>query len=236
MTQSPTFSINNNSKSVIKMKLLKPSLLASSTLLLALTGTAFGEANMSFSAPGGTAPSPVNANVKFTINVPEILILRIGDWGATENNPIWNYAFGGHASLSGASPSYAGGNATQADWDSLTSSIPEQTATTDGTLQVAVFSNTGKAKLSISAINDFDPVATGFAKPSLSEIEATSGGSSTPIDPANLNTFAVGNAVDLTAVAGIAKATDTWTYKYQPTTTPAAGKYDASVTYTLASL
>ncbi|WP_308874706.1 hypothetical protein [Thiothrix subterranea] len=40
----------------------------------------------------------------------------------------------------------------------------------------------------------------------------------------------------MTAVAGIAKATDTWTYKYQPTTTPAAGKYDASVTYTLASL
>lgn len=217
------------------MKSLKNPLLVSSALLLALSSSAFGEANMSFSGPSGT-PAAVNANVDFTINVPKILILRIGDWGATTNNPTWNYAFGGHASLSGATPSYTGGNASQSDWDALTNTDPDaETATTDGTLQVAVFSNFGSVDLSISAVSAFTGGTSGYNQPLLSEISATNAGGTTPISHADLDDFTVGNTKNLPATAGIVKATDAWTYKYDPSVTPAAGTYGASVTYTLAS-
>ena len=206
------------------MKLLKPSLLASSTLLLALTGTAFGEANMSFSGAKET-PKNVNANVNFTINVPKILILRVGDWGDTVSNPIWNYAFG-HSLTDGA--------ATDKDWETLTKDKPEaQKANENGTLDVAVFSNTGGAVLSVSKVTEFEGGVDGYQKPTLAEISAKS---IKNVTHDKFNGFTVGEKLELTAASGIVREEDKWTYAYTPEKTPAAGIYNASVTYTLASI
>lgn len=219
------------------MKLLKPSLLASSALLLALTGTAFGEAGISSKV--GAAPDPVTANVKFKIKVPEIIILRVGDWGSTANTLIWDYAFG-----SGLTNPTSNADATSVQWDKITAStVDPQNANSDdesasdkaadGSLRVAVFSNNGNAHLTSAIVTDFAAVAAGFNKPSLSEISATSGGS---IAHNALNGFAGSGTVDLTNAAGIVKLTDAWQYTYTPTNNPAAGEYNAEVKYTLANI
>ncbi|WGZ94728.1 MAG: hypothetical protein QJT81_01675 [Candidatus Thiothrix putei] len=219
------------------MKLLKPSLLASSALLLALTGTAFGEAGISSKV--GAAPDPVTANVNFKIKVPEIIILRVGDWESTANTLIWDYAFG-----SGLTNPTNNADATSAQWDKMTASIVDpQNANSDnesaadkagdGILKVAAFSNTGDVRLTSAIVTDFTAVTAGFNKPSLSEISATSGGS---IAHTALNGFAGSGTVDLTNTAGIVKLTDAWQYTYTPTNNPAAGEYNAEVKYTLANI
>ncbi|QQZ28642.1 hypothetical protein HMY34_07685 [Thiothrix subterranea] len=217
------------------MKLLKPSLLASSALLLALTGTAFGEAGISSKV--GAAPDSVTANVNFKIKVPEIIILRVGDWGNTKNTLIWDYAFGsGIAETSNT-------DATSAQWGKITAdAVDPQNANSDnesasdkagdGILKVAAFSNTGDVRLTSAIVTDFTAVTAGFNKPSLSEISATDGGS---IAHTALNGF-TGGTVDLTNTAGLVKLTDAWQYTYTPTNNPAAGEYNAEVKYTLANI
>lgn len=219
------------------MKSLKTPLLVSSALLLAMTSAAFGEAGISYNASG--APADVTANVKFKINVPEIIILRVGDWGKTSNtNTVtWDYNFG-----AGLTSPTANGAATSAHWTAITATAPaaqdassdDETETDkagDGALKVAVFSNTGDVRLKAETVTDFAAVSAGYNKPSLSEISATSSN----ISHTALNGFA-GGTVDLANAAGLVQKTDTWAYKYTPTVNPAAGTYNAEVKYTLANI
>lgn len=217
------------------MKFFKTTLLASSALLLIMTGTAFGEAGISYNASG--APADVTANVKFKINVPEIIILRVGDWGDSSNTVTWDYNFG-----AGLSSPAANSDAASTHWDKIiANAVAAQDASSDdesaadkagdGSLKVAIFSNTGNVRLKAEAVTDFAAVASGFNKPSLSEISATG----TTVAHTVLNGFA-GGTVDLTNTAGLVKLTDAWKYAYTPTNNPAAGTYNAEVKYTLANI
>lgn len=218
------------------MKHLKQTLLLCGASML-LSGTAFGEAGISTRMGG--APADVTANVRFQINVPEIIILRVGDWSNTVNTVVWNYAFG-----AGITNPTNNGDATNTHWDKITASAPDaQNANsdnegaadraTDGALRVAAFSNTGSVSLTAATVTDFAAISTGLNKPSLSEISATGTGS---INHEPLNGFAGSGSVTLGHTGGIVRLTDTWQYTYTPTVNPAAGTYNAEVQYTLVNI
>lgn len=227
------------------MKKLNTSILASGLMLVALSGNTFGEAGISYNTAG--KPADVTANVKFKITIPQIMILRVGDWADSVNTVEWKYAFGTNTNLT--SPTENAG-ATEAQWNE-TVTAPLSTATDDeaasdkagdGALKVAAFANTGaNLNLVATTVSDFvstTPV-TGAVQPHLSEITATNANSSIG-HPLLVNTAAASSAapVVLTAINGIVRATDTWTYTYTPLAgaIPTGGEYNAEVSYTLTSL
>lgn len=224
------------------MKLWKNTLLVSgaSLALALLSNTVFAEARLSSAM--GAAPANVTANVNFQINVPQVMLLRVGSWGATENNVVWNYAFG--IGLTNPTNNAA---ATLAQWNALTATAPaaqiantddDADSTDDGSLSVAVFSNHGDVRLTSAIVTDFQAIASGLNKPSLSEISATN--KSGNINHAPLNGFsgtsATTGGVTLTNASGVVRLTDQWQYTYTPTVNPAAGTYNAEVQYTLANI
>lgn len=213
------------------MKTIKLTVIAS-TLALALgAGSAMGEANLSHTTDGST-PANVTAKVNFKVKVPKVMILRVGDWGNTQNTVNWDYAFG----ITGL----ADRAATQDDWDKTgtpgASGASGDTGAdgSDGALQVAAFANTGSNVTLKATSTDFTATTGGGAtQPHLSEISAANTGD---IAHPTLQNDGDGTDVTLTAINGVVRATDTWTYKYTPAVAPVGGTYDASVVYTMASI
>lgn len=207
------------------MKKLNTPVLVSGLLLAVLSGNTFGEAGISYSTTG--KPAPVTANAKFKITIPQIMILRVGDWGDTVNTVEWNYAFG--AGLSTASNA----TAIKTQWDA-TDTVATPTST-NNELQVAAFGNVGiDLTLESEIVSDFDTdndpatVPVG-GQPLLSDVTAvgTAGGIDHP---------AWGTDVSVGAINGVVRKTDTWTYTYAPTVVPVGGVYTAEVQYTLAAI
>jgi hypothetical protein len=197
--------------------------------------TAHAEAGISVTTNGDT-PAPVTANVKFKIVVPKVMILSVGDWGATANTVTWNYDFNGALSaLSNADATSAQWNAVTAGTIAASNADADDSGVSDGKLAVKVFGNVGDLDLTATAISDFDEIESGYAKPALSEISAIATSGTVP--HTNLDGFAGTGTTELGASAGIVFKEDEWTYKYTPAAgnTPAGGTYDAEVQYTLAS-
>lgn len=213
------------------MKTIKLAVMASSLVVVLSAGSALGEANLSHTTDG-SKPANVTAKVNFKVKVPKVMILRVGDWGNTQNTVDWDYAFG----ITGL----ADRAATQDDWDKT--GTPGATGASgdtgadgsDGALQVAAFANTGSNVTLKATSTDFTATTGGGAtQPHLSEISATNSGDITHPTLVDSGDSA---AVTLTATNGVVRATDTWTYTYTPTVAPVGGTYDASVVYTLASI
>jgi hypothetical protein len=197
--------------------------------------TAHAEAGISVTTDG-SKPADVTANVKFKIIVPKVMILSVGDWGATKNTVTWNYDFNGALSaLSNADATSTHWNAVTAGTIAASDADADDYGTSDGKLAVKVFGNVGDLDLTAAAVTDFAEVASGYAKPALSEISAVATNGFVP--HANLDGFAGTGTTDLGASNGIVLKEDEWTYKYTPAAgnTPAGGTYNAEVQYTLAS-
>lgn len=219
----------------MKMKRLA---LATITMAAALgmSKVALSEAGLSYESDGVTKPQPVTADVNFRITVPKIMILRVGDWGATENEVAWIYKFG----LAGTDTQ--NGDGLEDHWNK-TGSLSNQDAntdtdaadTTDGTLKVMAFANLGTDVTLKATSTDFVSTtgATGN-QPHLSEIVVD--GASNIGHPV-LEDSGDSAAVTLTATDGVVRLTDDWkyTYKPDPSKPPVAGIYTANVKYTMAA-
>lgn len=212
-------------------------LLASSVFALAmLSGNAVGDAGISYTTAG--KPDNVNAQVDFEIIVPQVLILRVGDWKDQVNSVVWNYAFG----ITGLADPTSDAAADQNHWSNtgapsaLAASSDDESesdAAGNGILKVAAFGNTGANLTLTSDSTAFSSTTATGAQPKLSEITAAHTGNIT--HPTLADTGA-GSTETLTHTDGIVREEDTWAYTYTPTNTPVGGTYNASVIYTLATL
>lgn len=215
------------------MKKLKCSLLAAALASAMFATNVLAEAGISYSSTG--KPADVTAQVNFKITIPQILILRVGDWESTVNTVEWNYAFG----TTLADPS-VNVDASVDHWDktgspsALAASADDEAETDkagDGVLRVAVFGNTG-ADLTLTANStNFTPATP--SQPNLSEITAANTGN---VPHPILKDSGLSDAQTLSNTNGIVREIDTWAYTYTPTNIPVGGTYNASVVYTLASL
>jgi len=227
---------NNNEKENLMKKMKKlnlPGLVTGLGLMLASNGL-LAEAGISYTT--GKTPTAVTADVKFKITIPKLMILRVGDWKEKVNTVEWTYAFG-----SSLTDPTANADADENHWNGANAITGVDSSTDDaadgsnGVLDVWAFGNTGSGlNLSVTSTTPFADVVTGANRPKLSEITATNGGSIA--HPALADSGSGASPVTLAATAGIVSLKDTWTYKYTPTATPAAGTYEATVTYTLAAI
>lgn len=234
----------------MKMKRLA---LASLGMVMALgvSKVAVGEADISYTT--GATPEAVQANVKFKVVVPKVMILRVGDWGATANEVSWAYTFG----LSGITPGTLG-DGTEAQWD-LANGAAGVDADADteangdkanpGTLNVWAFSNAGDdVTITAETVTAFartnagtTTIDAGANQPQLSDITVTTGGVIAHPASGSDNFADAASGTTVATIAdtnGIVSLKDTWKYTYTPpaNTPPVAGTYDAEVKYTMASI
>lgn len=198
---------------------------ALTTCLLAIaatcaTGSALAESRIT-AVPSTTTSLTTTARLNFSIVVPRILYLRVGDLGATINTV--NFAVGLGGSLTGLPVSDTVFN------DPLpvgvgTVSAGDDSGASDGQIPVQLWTNNGTSQLTCNGA----PLSSGSNTIPLSEVTVTSSGGGSLAHPGpNLGCVSAARGG-----AGTNNLTDTWTFAYSPATLPAAGSYTTTITYT----
>ncbi len=172
----------------------------------------------------GTGNISAHADLKLKVVVPRIIILKVGDLGATINEITWD-ATGTAVNdvvYSGAIPP------TTATLP-FTVSDDEAVGNGQGTIAVQVFGNGGDVSLTSTTTTPgfLTDTATSFTIP-LTDITVTAGGTPHPAFDGGASVIAATNGV-------VNPGPDTWVYAYNPTATPAAGTYTTTVRYTAAN-
>lgn len=199
----------------------------------------YADADIAVQDAGATALA--TTNVDLCVTVPTVLIFGVGDVGATVSKLNWTFDTVETTAANTNNQPYSGANSfTGTDpFDStVTAEITTGVSGTESTNQVAlpvfVFSNSGDSVLITSSVSggptggpDADVLidaTTGTTIP----ISSFSAGASTAIQqPALVD----GSTATVPHASGIVNTADTWTYSYSPSTIPAAGFYEARVTY-----
>lgn len=184
---------------------------------MAVPSLAHAEARWSVGSGGGLS---AHADLNLRVIVPEIIMLRVGNFGggvANINTVTWD--------ATGTSVSDA---VTSGPIPPNTTTLPfvrsDDNGASDGTVSVQVFGNDGSVTLSSADTNVGYLVSGSDSIPLTDFSVATTGTISHP--PFN------GTTVTVPATGRIVNASDTWTYTYTPSSTPPAGDYNTTVTYT----
>ena len=188
---------------------------------LSLLGTnALAESTYGYNATG-TGVVTANARLNLVINVPKLILLRVGGDGTAITDLIWN-----------AGPTWSGAPATLTDGD-------KQATNWDGVAPAVTITNpadvTASAWTNSSGGGSLVYAATPFAGggPTLGDITVTSATGLAHPAPAVLATASAG----ATAFATNTLATGSWSFALGGT--PAAwtaGQYTSQITYTATSL
>ena len=203
------------------------------------------DADISVQLPGNAAQA--TANVDISVEVPEILTFGIGATGTAIADLVWTVDNASGVGI-GNDQNYTGAAAPFVAPDPYANTATASIAANGGTgssaagnqvsLPVFLFSNNG------SAVTITTTVSGG----------ATGGGTADALDHQTLaNTIPIadfssgdgGNILHPTLAStqtadtpvdgsGIVNASDVWTYTYTPSSTPAAGVYEARITYVAA--
>ena len=191
---------------------------------LSLLGTnALAESTYGY-APSGTGQVKANAHLNLVINVPKLILLRVGSAGAVIDTLTWN-AGPTWVTAPGTLPTVNTDNAATT-WDGA-----DPTAgTVTNPAAVAAFAwtnSSGGGSLAYAA------TAFGAGGPTLGNITVTSGTGLAHPTPAALATASTG----ATTFAKNTLATGSWTYALGGTpATWTSGQYTSQITYTATSL
>ena len=203
---------------------------------------ALADADISVQLPGNAAAA--TANVDISVQVPEILTFGVGAVGNAIAQLQWTVNNAAGAAV-GNNQTYSGAAAP------FTAPAPYTAATTaaviaNGGTGAAAAGNQASLPVFLYSNNGSDVTITTTVSGG-----STGGGTADALDHQTLaNTIPIsdftsgsvggsishptlgsGQTADTTAVAGVVNVADTWTYSYTPTTTPAAGVYEARITY-----
>lgn len=192
--------------------------------------------------PAGTA-TEATTNVDICVIVPEILIFGVGENSDVISKVLWTFNSADGTAV-GNNQTYAGGAAPFTDPAPL-GATPVASVTTGAagssvvgrtaTLPVYLFSNNGTDVSITSAVSGGTGAGTANALDHstltntipITEFAFTEAGDITHPGPGSTED----TAVDANGIVNVA---DTWTYEYEPTSIPAAGTYEARITYTAA--
>lgn len=206
----------------------------------------YADADISVQAVGTALQA--SANVDLCVTVPQILIFGVGAVGDNVAKLQWTIDNAAGAAI-GNDTTYSGSSALPFTAPAPFSTTATAAVSNDGgtgiaagnqvDLPVFLFSNSGSNVLITSSIT---AGPTGGGLPDLL-LNATSG-STIPISSFTAGAAATAipqpalannSSSTATATAGIVNSTDTWTYSYTPASIPAAGTYEARVTYVAAT-
>lgn len=213
---------------VVAHKTRKPMMKAAVLAMgIALPGLVAAEAGISVAAPGATI-ADVTADVNLRVIVPQILAMRVGDFGSTVNNIEWTFAEStGTHSVTTSNADWAGPSPLTFTQDIT---LDDSTDGTDGDLLFYVFGNNGDITIESSSSTGgatLDDVTAGSSRTiPLTDITVTDSNSTHP------SALHSGSATITANAAGVATDSDTWTYDYSPTATPGSGDYQTTITYT----
>ena len=189
---------------------------------LSLLGTnALAESTYGYNA-AGTGVVTANARLNLVINVPKLILLRVGSSGATVDTLTWNSGI----TWVTAPATLTDGNNQATNWDGTAPG----TGTTANPAAISAFAwtnSSGGGSLAYAA------TAFGAGGPALGDITVTSAAGLAHPAPAVLATASTG----ATAFARNTLATGSWSFALGGT--PAAwtaGQYTSTVTYTATSL
>ena len=192
---------------------------------LSLLGTnALAESTYGYNA-AGTGVVTANARLNLVINVPKLILLRVGSSGATVDTLTWNSGL----TWATAPGTLTNGNNQATNWDGAA-----PTAATTNPADVSAFAwtnNSGGGSL-VYAATPF-----GAGGPALGDITVTSAATSAPglAHPAPSPLVAVSTGA--TFFARNTLATGTWSFALGGTPTAwTAGQYTSQITYTATSL
>lgn len=217
------------------------------TLGLLTLGSQFVYADADIAVqPVGTALQ-ATANVDLCVVVPQILVFGVGDVGIDVAKLQWTIDSAAGA-LVGNNTTYSGAAAPFTAPAPFGTTATASVSNDGGTgvaagnqvdLPVFLFSNSGANVLITSTVSGgttgggtvdaLDNAITGTSIP-ISSFTAGTGAVAIP-QPALANN----SSATATATAGIVNSADTWTYSYTPASIPAAGTYEARVTYVAAT-
>lgn len=189
---------------------------------LSLLGTnALAESTYGYNA-AGTGVVTANARLNLVINVPKLILLRVGSSGATVDTLTWNSGL----TWATAPGTLTNGNNQPTDWDGAAPTA----ATTTNPAAVSAFAwtnSSGGGSLAYTA-TDF-----GAGGPTLGNITVTPGAGLAHPTPVALATVSTGPAT----FTKNALATGTWSFALGGTPTAwTAGQYTSQITYTATSL
>lgn len=189
---------------------------------LSLLGTnALAESTYGYNA-AGTGVVTANARLNLVINVPKLILLRVGSSGATVDTLTWNSGI----TWVTAPATLTDGNNQATNWDGTAPG----TGTTANPAAISAFAwtnSSGGGSLAYAA------TAFGAGGPALGDITVTSAAGLAHPAPSPLATASTG----ATAFARNTLATGSWSFALGGT--PAAwtaGQYTSTVTYTATSL
>ena len=214
---------------------------AACSLLLGAHG-AWADADISVQ-PGGT-PMQATANVDLSVVVPQLLIFGVGAVGDAIADVQWTMDNAAGAGV-GDDQTYSGAAAPFTAPDPYAASATAAILANGGAgssvsgnqadLPVFLFSNSG-ADVTITTSVTGGPTGGGTVD---ALDHDTIGGATIPIsdfaggDGGSIAhpTLTDGSSAPTTHTGGVVNLSDTWTYTYTPSTVPAAGTYEARVTY-----
>ena len=188
---------------------------------LSLLGTnALAESTYGYNA-AGTGVVTANARLNLVINVPKLILLRVGSSGATVDTLTWNSGI----TWVTAPATLTDGDKQATNWDGV---APAVTITNPAAVSAFAWTNSsGGGSLAYAA------TAFGAGGPALGDITVTSAAGLAHPAPSPLATASTG----ATAFARNTLATGSWSFALGGT--PAAwtaGQYTSTVTYTATSL
>ena len=186
---------------------------------LSLLGTnALAESTYGYNAAGtGVA---ANARLNLVINVPKLILLRVGSSGATVDTLTWNSGL----TWATAPGTLTNGNNQPTDWDGAA-----PTAATNPAAVSAFAWTNGSSGGSLT----YDANAFGVGGPTLSDITVTSASGLVHPAPSPLAAASTG----ATVFAKNILATGSWSFALGGTpVTWTAGQYTSQITYTATSL
>ena len=190
--------------------------LAISALALVSAGSALAESQYGYSS-AGTGTVSAKANVKLTVTVPKLILLRVGSTNTAVDELSWTTAF----SIPGVPTPATNVNDTNVDWNGA---APTASVTPSSNNPLTVFAWTNANTGSINCAAPTWAPATGG--PANADFSVTVTGS-LPHPGANLNACGSTNFPSNTV------ATGTWQYVLGGTpATWKAGSYTTTVTYT----
>ncbi len=227
-----------------KHKLTKISAMTSVLVLVASAGNVLADADIAVQA-AGTATA-ATANVDLKVVVPEILIFGVGAVGTDIAKLQWTIdnsagaAVGNNQNYSGAAAPFT----SPAPFATTATASVESNggtgssaATNKANLPVFLFSNNGSDVTITASISGgatgggttdaLDHATLANTIPSSSFTSSDGGSISHP-------SLSTGSTADTSQTSGIVNLSDTWSYEYTPATVPAAGSYEARVTYVAA--
>lgn len=196
-------------------KIISP-LALGAALALALAGHALADSQYGYSS-SGTGNVTAQANVKLSVAIPKLILLRVGSTNTTIDTVSWTASF----SIPAVPTTPVDGNNTNLDWSGA---APASTLNTPSALTVYAWTNANTGTLTCSAPT-WTPAAGG---PANTDFTVTVTGT-LPHPGTNLACGAASATFPSNTVA-----TGTWTYGLASASaaTWKAGTYTSQVTYT----